>query len=80
MSKEIVVLYSNDSQECERMESFLLSLGEQVLSYSLGEDFTQSQFEEEFGSDATYPQISVGPKHIGSMKATLSTMKNSGAF
>jgi len=30
----------------------------------------------EFGSNATYPQISIGNKHVGSMHDTLNYMKN----
>ena len=32
----------------------------------------------EFGGDASYPQVSYGNKHIGSMKETLQFLKNNG--
>ena len=54
------VIYSNDSQECERLSQLLKSLGGEFLEYRLNQHFTQRAFEQEFGSDATYPQVSIG--------------------
>ena len=68
---ETAVIYSNGSQECERMGMLLKSLGGEFLEYRLNEHFTQRGFEAEFGPDAEYPQINIGYKHIGSMKDTL---------
>ena len=74
------VIYSNGSQECERMASLLKSLGGEFLEYKLNEHFTQRGFESEFGKDAEYPQINIGFKHVGSMKETLQFMKEQGLF
>ena len=74
------VIYSNGSQECERMASPLKTLGGEFLEYKLGEHFTQRGFEAEFGKDAEYPQINIGFRHIGSMKETLNFMKEQGMF
>jgi glutaredoxin len=71
-------IYSNGSQECERMTSLLKSLGGEFLEYSLGQHFTQRAFEDEFGENASYPQVSIGYQHIGSMKETLYYMSNMG--
>jgi hypothetical protein len=30
----------------------------------------------EFGKEATYPQVAIGSKHIGSIKETLQYLKN----
>ena len=65
------VIYSNGSQECERIASLLKSLGGEFLEYKLNEHFTQRGFEAEFGKDAEYPQINIGFKHIGGLKETL---------
>ena len=65
------VIYSNGSQECERIASLLKSLGGEFLEYKLGEHFTQRGFEAEFGKDAEYPQINIGYKHVGGLKETL---------
>jgi glutaredoxin len=65
------VLYSNGSQESERAEQFLRSQNFEFTTYKLNHHFTQRAFEQEFGEDATYPQISIGSKHIGSLKETL---------
>lgn len=65
------IIYTNGSQECERMASLLKSLGGEFLEYKLGQHFTQKAFDSEFGEGATYPQISIGSRHIGNMKETL---------
>ena len=77
---ETTVIYSNGSQECERMTSLLKNLGGEFLEYKLNQHFTQRGFVEEFGEDAEYPQINIGFKHIGGMKETLQFMKEKGLF
>ena len=74
------VIYSNGSQECERMAQLLKSLGSEFLEYKLNHHFSQRGFEAEFGEDATYPQVNIGFKHIGDMKETLQFMKGEGMF
>ena len=76
----IAVIYSNGSQECERMGMLLKSLGGEFHEYLLGVDFSDKQFRMEFGSEATYPQVSLGSEHIGSMKEALQYMKDQGLF
>ena len=73
-------IYSNGSQECERMASLLQSLDGEIHKYELGKDFTQKQFQSEFGTEATYPQVSLGDLHIGDMKETLNYMRGHGLF
>ena len=65
------IIYSNGSQECERAESLLASVKEEVKVYKLNKDFTEKQFCAEFGDRAEYPQISIGLDHRGSLKETL---------
>jgi hypothetical protein len=65
------VLYTDGNQECERIRMLLSSLGGEFLEYGLGEHFTHTQFVSEFGSDATYPQVTIDGKHVGSLKETL---------
>ena len=72
------VIYSNGNQECERMASLLKTLDAQILEYRLNQHFTQRGFEAEFGSEATYPQIAFGSKHIGSMKEALRYLSDRG--
>ena len=72
------VIYSNGSQECERITSLLKTLDAQILEYKVNQHFTQRGFEAEFGPDATYPQINIGFKHVGNMKETLQYMKSEG--
>ena len=65
------IIYSNGSQECERAESLLNSVKEEVKVYKLNKDFTEKQFCDEFGMEAEYPQISIGLDHRGTLKETL---------
>ena len=74
------VIYSDGSQECERMAMLLKSLGGEFHEYVLGVDFSDRQFRAEFGSEATYPQVTIGSQHIGSMKEALQYMKERGVF
>ena len=74
------VIYSNGSQECERIAQLLKSIGGEFLEYKLNKHFNQKAFEQEFGDEATYPQVAIGTKHIGSMKETLQYMNNHGMF
>jgi len=77
---ETVVIYSNGSQECERVAMLLKSLGGEFLEYKLGQHFTQRGFDKEFGKEAEYPQINIGFKHVGGLKETLQFMKERELF
>ena len=75
---DTVVLYTNGSQECDRIKQLLLSLGGEFLEYILGEDFTEHQFRSEFGESVEYPQVSIGYNHIGGLKDTLHYLQDRG--
>ncbi len=77
-NKVQALVYSNGSQECERAESLLISIEQDVRVYLLDKDFTQKQFNAEFGHDAEYPQISYGLEHRGTLKETLNYMGRKG--
>ena len=76
----IAVVYTNGSQECERVSSLLKSLGGEFLEYRLNSHFTQRAFEQEFGPEATYPQVAIGLNHRGNLKETLKFMSDTGMF
>tara|TARA_R110002020_G_scaffold182909_1_gene378750 strand:+ start:4240 stop:4482 length:243 start_codon:yes stop_codon:yes gene_type:complete len=65
------LIYSNGSQECERAQDLLQSIKENVRVFNLNIDFTDKEFRAEFGTEANYPQISIGLKHRGDLKETL---------
>lgn len=73
-----VVLYSNGNQECERVRSLLKSVKGELKEYKLNEGFTQQQFDMEFGGDATYPQVQINARHIGTIKDTLHYLQDRG--
>jgi hypothetical protein len=81
MSKTAVI-YTDGSQECERMSSLLTALPEvsEFLQYKLGEHFTEKSFSDEFGDEATFPQVAIGNEHIGSMKETLQFLSSEGYY
>ena len=76
------VIYTNGSQECERMASLLASLDDvsEFLEYRLDKHFNESAFLDEFGAEATYPQVAFGNQHIGDMKTTLRFLSDKGMF
>ena len=69
--KNLAIIYSNRNLESERAVCLMQSLEHQYVEYIVGVDFTEKQFIDEFGEDATYPQIAVGTKHIGNLNETL---------
>ena len=74
------LVYSNGSQESERAKMVLEACGQEVREFLLGVDFSDRQFRAEFGSDAEYPQVSIGFNHRGTLKETLKYMSDNGMF
>jgi len=74
------LVYSNGSQESDRAKMVLESCGQDVREYLLGTDFDEKQFKAEFGSEAEYPQISIGLDHRGTLKESLKYMSDNGMF
>ena len=78
-----VVIYSNESMECDRTKMLLESLKNlqiEIQEYILGKQFTQRQFEMEFGVNAQYPQINIGVEHVGGLKDMLHWLDDRGHF
>jgi glutaredoxin len=78
--KLTAVIYSNGSQECERIGMLLKTLDGEYLEYLVDCDFSERQFRMEFGPEATYPQVAIGNKHIGGLKETLQYFKHNGVI
>jgi len=78
--RKTAVIYSNRSQECERMAQLLKALPhvDEFHEYFLGKHFTETAFMDEFGPDATFPQVSLGYEHLGNMKETLQYLDRKG--
>ena len=74
----IAILYSDGTQECQRVEALFQSLDQKYIEYKLNRDFTIKQFIEEFGVESPFPQIAIGIRHIGGLKETLNYYKNKG--
>jgi len=67
----LAIIYSNFGQESDRAIALMETLEHKFVVYHLGREFTEKQFEEEFGVGAEYPQIAIGTKHVGSLKDAL---------
>ena len=74
------LVYSNRSQESERAVMVLEACGQEVKKFTLGIDFNDKQFRDEFGDEAEYPQIAIGLNHRGTLKETLKFMSDKGMF
>ncbi len=77
-NEQTVVLYTDGGQESERLQQLLKSLGGEYHEYLLGVDFSDRQFRAEFGSEAEYPQVTIGYEHIGGLKETLHYFQDRG--
>ena len=80
MKTDLAIIYSNKSIECERAIALMQSIDQPFIEYLIDREFTQTQFEKEFGADAEYPQIAIGVKHIGSLKDTLQYFNYNGVL
>ncbi len=69
-------IYSNGNQECERAGMLLKNIYNDFNEYNLNKEFTENQFQAEFGKEAEYPQIAIGVHHIGTLKETLHYLKD----
>ena len=76
----LAIIYSDGSQESERVVSLVTSLHADISVYRLNQHFTERAFKAEFGEDATYPQVAIGAKHIGNLKETLQHLQKQGAL
>ena len=75
------IIYSDRNLECERAEALLEACSfDEVITYYVNKDFTNNQFKDEFGGEASYPQISIGINHIGGLKDTLHYLSDKGMF
>ena len=75
------IIYSNGNQECERAAALMDAIHmDDTIVYKLGKDFTESQFFDEFGEEASYPMIALGMQHRGTLKETLHFMNRTGMF
>jgi|TARA_B100000073_G_C23510259_1_gene483515 hypothetical protein len=73
------IIYSNGNQECERAAALMDAVHmDDTIVYILNKDFTEEQFRDEFGEDASYPMIALGMQHRGTLKETLNFMNTKG--
>ena len=73
------IIYSNGNQEWERAAALMDAVHmDDTIVYILNKDFTEEQFRDEFGEDASYPMIALGMQHRGTLKETLNFMNTKG--
>ena len=68
---QAVVYTKENCQWCDRVKQLFKAVDLDYIEYKYDKDFTKQEFQMEFGGDAPYPQVSIGTKHIGSLKETL---------
>jgi len=68
---QAVVYTKENCQWCDRVKQLFNAVEIDYLEYKYNKDFNKSQFYDEFGEGATFPQVSIGSKHIGGCKETL---------
>ena len=68
---QAVVYTKENCQWCDRVKQLFKAVNLDYIEYKYDKDFTKQEFQMEFGGDATFPQVSIGSKHIGGCKETL---------
>jgi glutaredoxin len=69
------VYSKKDCEYCFKVKKVLELTGSTFVIYTLGEDFTEKEFRSQFGEESTFPQVSVGNKHIGGCADTIEYLK-----
>ena len=70
------IVYSRENcQWCDRVKYLLDHLKISYIEYLYEKDFTKDQFYNEFGVEATFPQVSIDNNYIGGCKETLNYLK-----
>ncbi len=73
------IIYSDRNIESGRARQLLKSVRfDELVTYYLDDDFNNTQFQAEFGCDASYPQITIGTEHVGGLKDTLHYLSKKG--
>ncbi len=74
-----ITVYSKDScPYCQKVCELFDALQANYVVYKLDEHFDRHAFVEEFGGDATFPQVLVGTRRIGGSKETVTYLKEHG--
>ncbi len=76
VTKQAAIYTKSGCQECERIKQLLKSQDIDFREYTLDTHFDKTQFEMEFGGDASFPQITIGSEHIGTLKEALRHLTN----
>lgn len=72
---QAVVYTKENCQWCDRVKQLFKAVNLDYIEYKYDKDFTKQEFQMEFGGDATFPQVSIGSKHIGGCKETLNYLQ-----
>ena len=69
-------VYSKDGcPYCEKIKE-VLELGNfQFVEYKLDEDFNRFEFSEEFGGNATFPQVTINGQKMGGCTETVKYLR-----
>ena len=69
-------VYSKDGCiYCDKIEQLMQFTEVKYVIYKLDRDFTKEAFHDEYGEDATFPQVSFGNQHIGGCADTIKFLR-----
>ena len=60
---------------CERIIKFLELGNFKFVEYKLDEDFNRFEFSEEFGGNATFPQVTINGQKMGGCTETVKYLR-----
>lgn len=69
------IFYKNKCPFCERAEDQFKLYNLSYKKYVVNEDFSPTEFKEQFGENATYPQVFYNKQHVGGCDDTLHFIK-----
>ena len=69
-------IYSKDNcTYCTKIEQLMQFTEVKYVVYKLDRDFTKEAFHDEYGEDATFPQVTYGSETIGGCADTIKFLR-----
>ena len=71
------IVYSKpECPYCYKVKTVLELCGQEYTLQTLDEDFTKDEFYSKFGDGSTFPQVTVGERHLGGCTDTIKYLKS----
>ena len=75
MTQEFVVYSKDCCPYCDKVVQLLEFAELKHVVYKLGENFTKDAFYDEYGTGATFPQVTYNDKRIGGCSETIKFLR-----